>query len=107
MKSVLRSRPPMHPYSELIATVQESAADLVEHQMMRDRERFAYEKQKLVLLLLLMLGIWIMFFLLWGKLDDFRPDETAPAAEHNPSPSDPATLPDRNFGESMAHHYAT
>ena len=97
----------MHPYSELIATVQESAADLVEHQMMRDRERFAYEKQKLVLLILLMLSIWIMFFLLWGKLDDFRPDDIAPAAERNPSPSDLATLPDRNFGEPMAHHYAT
>ena len=65
----------MHPYSELIATVQESAADLVEHQMTRDRERFAYEKQKLVLLILMFLSLWVMFFLLWEKLDDFRPDE--------------------------------
>ena len=82
----------MHPYSELIATVQESAADLVEHQMMRDRERFAYEKQKLVLLILLILSVWIMFFLLWGKLDVLHPDDTAPAAEHLvPPPSDPPT----------------
>jgi hypothetical protein len=76
MKSVPRPRISMHPYSELIATVQESASELVKHQMTRDRERFAYEKQKLVLLTLLILSIWIMFFLLWGKLDDFRPGDT-------------------------------
>ncbi len=75
----------MHPYSELIATVQESAADLVEHQMTRDRERFAYEKQKLVLLLLMFLSLWIMFFLLWEKLDDLRPAESAPSSERSPS----------------------
>jgi hypothetical protein len=98
----------MHPYSELIAVVQESASDLVEHQMTRDRERFAYEKQKLVLLITLILSVWIMFFLLWGKLDDLRPGDTAPAADHNPSPPsfDPDTLPHRNFGEPTAHSYA-
>ena len=79
-------------YRELIATVQESASDLVEHQMTRDRERFAYEKQKLALLILLILSVWIMFFLLWERLHDFRPDDTAPAAEHLASPpSDPPT----------------
>ena len=67
----------MHPYSELIAVVQESASDLVEHQMTRDRERFVYEKQKLVLLILLILSLWIMFFLLWGKLEDLHPADTA------------------------------
>ena len=77
MKFVPRSRQTMHPYSELIAVVQESASDLVEHQMTRDRERFAYEKQKLVLLILLILSLWIMFFLLWGKLDDLHPGDTA------------------------------
>ena len=81
MKSVPRPRISMHPYSELIATVQESASDLVEHQMARDRERFAYEKQKLVLLILLILSIWIMFFLLWGKLDELCPiDPARPSA---------------------------
>ena len=82
MKSTHRSRHPMHPYSELIATVQESAADLVEHQITRDRERFAYEKQKLILLFL---SLWVMFFLLWEKLDDLRPGESAPSSEHSPS----------------------
>ena len=106
MKSVPRSRPPMHPYSELIATVQESTADLVEYQMMRDRERFAYEKQKLVLLILLILSIWIMFFLLWGKLDDFRPGDAPPAAEHNSSPSDLVAPTHRNFDEPTVHIYA-
>ena len=76
MKFVPRSRQTMHPYSELIAVVQESASDLVEHQMTRDRERFDYEKQKLVLLITLILSLWIMFFLLWGKLDDLRPGDT-------------------------------
>ena len=80
-----RSRSTMHPYSELIAVVQESASDLVEHQMTRDRERFAYEKQKLVLLILLILSLWIMFFLLWEKLDDLRPGESAPSSERSPS----------------------
>jgi len=97
----------MHPYSELIATVQESAADLVEHQMKRDRERFAYEKQKLVLLILLILSIWIMFFLLWGKLDDLRPGDAPPAAEHNSSPSDLVAPMHRNFDEPTVHIYAT
>jgi hypothetical protein len=77
MKFVPLSRKNMHPYSELIAVVQESASDLVEHQMTRDRERFAYEKQKLVLLITLILSLWIMFFLLWGKLNELCPNDTA------------------------------
>ena len=104
MKPTHRSRHPMHPYSELIATVQESAADLVEHQMTRDRERFAYEKQKMVLLILMFLSLWIMFFLLWEKLDDFRPDEETPAVERNSNP-DPAAKPLHHFEEPVAIHY--
>ncbi len=80
MKYVPRPRQTMHPYSELIAVVQESASDLVEHQMTRDRQRFQYEKQKLALLIVLILSLWIMFFLLWGKLDDIRPGDTGPTA---------------------------
>lgn len=106
MKSVPRSRQNMHPYSELIATVQESASDLVEHQMTRDRERFAYEKQKLVLLILLILSVWIMFFLLWEKLDDLRPGEMPPAGERNASPADPTALPGHRFEEPVAIRYA-
>jgi hypothetical protein len=93
-----------HSYRELVATVQESTADLVEHQMTRDRERFAYEKQKLVLLILMVLSLWIMFFLLWERLDDFRPDEAPPAVERNSSP-DPSTLPGHRFDEPIAIHY--
>ena len=104
MKPAHRSRHSMHPYSELIATVQESAADLVEHQVTRDRERFAYEKQKLVLLILMFLSFWIMFFLLWEKLDEFRPDEAQPAVERN-SPPEPTALPGHRFGEPIAIHY--
>ena len=94
----------MHPYSELIATVQESAADLVEHQMTRDGERFAYEKQKLVLLILMFLSLWIMFFLLRERLDDLRSDEAPPAVERNSSP-DPTMLPGHRFEEPIAIHY--
>jgi hypothetical protein len=104
MKSVPRSGHSMHPYSELITTVQESSADLVEHQMTRDRERFAYEKQKLVLLILMFLSLWIMFFLLWEKLDDFRPDEGTPAVERNSNP-DPAAKPLHRFEDPIAVHY--
>jgi hypothetical protein len=82
----------MHPYSELIAVVQESASDLVEHQMTRDRERFQYEKQKLVLLITLILSLWIMFFLLWGKLDELRPGDTARPSAITASLSTP-TIP--------------
>jgi hypothetical protein len=81
----------MHPYSELIAVVQESASDLVEYQMTRDRERFAYEKQKLVLLILLILSLWIMFFLLWGKLDDLHPADAARPSAITTSLSTPTT----------------
>src|SRR5471032_2993134 len=79
MRSAPRPRTTMHPYSELIAVIQESASDLVEHQMMRDRQRFFYEKQKLALLIVLILSLWIMFFLLWGRLDELSPSEAAPA----------------------------
>lgn len=96
--------PAGHSYRELIATVQESAADLVEHQMTRDRERFSYEKQKLVLLILMFLSLWIMFFLLWEKVDEFRPDEATPAVERN-SPPEPTTLPGHGFEEPIAIHY--
>lgn len=96
--------PAWHSYRELIATVQESAADLVEHQMTRDRERFSYEKQKLVLLILMFLSLWIMFFLLWEKLHDFRPDQAPPAVERNSTP-DPTTLPGHQFEEPIAIHY--
>ena len=91
-------------YRELIATVQESASDLVEHQMTRDRERFAFEKQKLVLLILMALSLWIMFFLLWEKLDDLRSDEVPPAVERNSSP-EPTTLPGHHFEEPIAIRY--
>lgn len=104
MKPSNRSRHSMHPCSELIATVQESAADLVEHQMTRDRERFAYEKQKLVLLILMVLSLWIMFCLLWEKVDEFRPDEATPAVERN-SPPEPTALPGHPFEEPIAIHY--
>ena len=86
MISAPRPRTTMHPYSELIAVVQESASDLVEHQMMRDRQRFFYEKQKLALLIVLILSLWIMFFLLWGRLDELSPSEAAPAAERQMAP---------------------
>jgi hypothetical protein len=106
MKFVPRSRQPMHPYAELIITVQESAADLVEHQMTRDRERFQFEKHKLVLLIALILSVWIMFFLLWAKLDDLRPAKDAPFREKHSSPpvSDPA-MPDRDQPETTQFHY--
>jgi hypothetical protein len=97
-------RPVGHSYRELIATVQESAVNLVEQQMTRDREWFAYEKQKLVLLILMFLSLWIMFFLLWEKLDDFRSDAAPPAMERSSSP-DPITLPSHRFDEPMAIHY--
>jgi hypothetical protein len=86
MRSGPRPRTTMHPYSELIAVVQESASDLVEHQMMRDRQRFFYEKQKLALLIVLILSLWIMFFLLWGRLDELIPTDDAPAAERQIAP---------------------
>ena len=86
MRSAPRPRTTMHPYSELIAVVQESASDLVEHQMMRDRQRFFYEKHKLALLIVLILSLWIMFFLLWGRLDELSPGEAAPAAERQMAP---------------------
>jgi hypothetical protein len=70
----------MNPYSELIKVVQESASDIVEHQMTRDRQRFLYEKHKLVLLITLLLSLWIMFFLLWEKLDEMQPAEAAPTS---------------------------
>jgi len=85
------SRQNMHPYAELITAVQESASDIVEHQMTRDRERFAYEKQKLVLLITLILSLWIMFFLLWGKLDDLHPGDTARPSAITASLSTPIT----------------
>ncbi len=97
-------RPTGHSYRELIATVQESAADLVEYQMTRDQERIAYEKQKLVLLILMFLSFFIMFFLLWERLDGFRPDETPPVIERN-GPPGPATLPGHRFDEPVAIHY--
>jgi hypothetical protein len=86
MRSAPRPRTTMHPYSELIAVVQESASDLVEHQMMRDRQRFFYEKQKLALLIVLILSLWIMFFLLWGRLDELSPGENTPAIERQMAP---------------------
>jgi hypothetical protein len=76
----------MHPYSELITAVQESASDLVEHQMTRDCHRFFYEKHKLALLIVLILSLWIMFFLLWGRLDELIPTDNAPAAERQMAP---------------------
>ena len=101
MKRTRRPRHFMHPQYDLIATVQESAAaDLIEHQIMRGRQRFAYETQKLVLLILMFLSLWIMFFLLWEKLDDFRPDVEPPALERI-SPS----LPAPSFGEPIATDY--
>ena len=100
MKRTRRPRHFMHPQYDLVATVQESAADLVEHQITRDRQRIAYETQKLVLLILMFLSLWIMFFLLWEKLDDFRPDGAPPALELI-SPS----LPAPSFGEPMVTNY--
>ena len=90
MRSAPRPRTTMHPYSELIAVVQESASDLVEHQMMRDRHRFFYEKQKLALLIVLILSLWIMFFLLWGRLDELSQRGRASRRTSNgPPPGQP------------------
>ena len=107
MKSVPRSRQTMHPNSELIATVQKSASEIVEHQMTRDRERFQFEKQKLGLLIVLILSLWVMFFFLCDKLDELRPNGAAPAGENNTSTplADPTTQPDRDQGESSQFHY--
>jgi hypothetical protein len=81
-----------HSYRELIATVQESASDLVDYQMKRDRDRFAYEKQKLCLLLLIALSLWVMFFLLMEKLDDSAtgvPAGQLRSIVPNPAPTSP------------------
>ncbi len=75
---------PLRPNPGLITAVQESASDLIEHQMIRDRQRFKFEKQKLVLLLTLILSLWLMFALLWEKLDDLRPAGAAPTLESAP-----------------------
>jgi hypothetical protein len=101
-----RYRPTGHSYRELIATVQESACDLVEHQMKRDRDRFSYEKQKLVLLILIALSLWIMFFPLWGRLDDFRPGNAVPATEQRSLPTSPESFPQPRYEEPIAIHYA-
>jgi hypothetical protein len=71
----------MHPYHELIAVVQESASDLVEHQMTRDRERFRFERHKLALLVILILSLWIMFFLIWGELDEVKVEKSSPVED--------------------------
>lgn len=97
-----RYRPSGHPYRELIATVQESACDLVEHQMKRDQDRFSYEKHKLALLILIALSLWIMFALLWGKLDDVGPGDPVPAAERHAAPAFPVP----HYEEPIAIHYA-
>jgi hypothetical protein len=73
----------MTPYSELIRVLQESASDLVEHQRTRNRQRFLYERHKLILLITLLLSLWVMFFLLWEKLDEKPPAAAAPT----PSPT--------------------
>ena len=102
----MKSRQNMHPYSELITAVQESASRIVEHQMTRDRERFQFEKQKLGLLIVLILSLWVMFFFLCDKLDELRPGEATPAGENHASPplADPTT-PDRDQRESSQFHY--
>ena len=103
----MKSRQNMHPYSELITAVQESASRIVEHQMTRDRERFQFEKQKLGLLIVLILSLWVMFFFLCDKLDELRPGEVAPAGEsHNPIPiAEPTAQPDRDQQEPSQFHY--
>jgi hypothetical protein len=97
-----RHRPSGHSYRELIATVQESACDLIEHQQKRDQDRFSYEKYKLALLGLIALTLWIMFFLLWGKLDNARSDEFTPAVERHSAPS----FPRSPYEEPIAIRYA-
>ena len=103
----MKSRQNMHPYSELITVVQESASHIVEHQTTRDRERFQFEKQKLGLLIVLILSLWVMFFFLCDKLDELRPGEVAPAGEsHNPIPiAEPTAQPDRDQQEPSQFHY--
>jgi hypothetical protein len=71
----------MHPYHDLISVVQESASDLVEHQMTRERERFRFERHKLALLVILILSLWIMFFLIWGELDELKVDKDSPTED--------------------------
>lgn len=107
MKSAPRPRTAMHPYSELITAIQESASDVVEHQMTRDRHRFFYEKQKLALLMVLILTLWIMFFLLWEKLDELGAIETAPAGERQEAapPSDPPTYLHRDDQDPASPTY--
>ena len=96
----------MHSYSDLIATVQESAADLVEHQMTRDQERFRFEKQKLALLLVLILSLWVMFFLVWEKLGELCPATDTPAVEKHALPVDPdPAMPDRDEPANHPFHY--
>ncbi len=97
-----RYRPSGHSYRELIATVQESSSDLIDHQIKRDQERFAFEKQKLVLLIVVVLSLWIMFFLFWQKLDDVRPGDPAPAVDHHSAP----TFPEPIIEWPIAIHYA-
>ncbi len=97
-----RPRPSSHSYRELIATVQESTCDLIENQQKRDQDRFSYEKYKLVLLGFIVLTLWIMFFLLWGKLDDGGPADSVPAPEHHSAPRFP--LPP--YEEPISFRYA-
>jgi len=86
----------MHPYHELIAVVQESASDLVEHQMTRDRERFRFERYKLALLVTLILSLWIVFFLIWRELDELKVEKSSPVEDIQvPSHQMPPAVPEQ------------
>lgn len=74
-----------NPYSELIEKIEECADAFTRDQDERDYQLVQYEKFKVFLLVLLLISTWIMFFLLWTRLDDLPVNQPAPSGSH-PSP---------------------
>jgi hypothetical protein len=73
-----------NPYDELIQRVEQSIQSLARSNFARDARRDRLEKKKILLLALILVSAWLIFFLVYNRLDSVFPPSPESSRQYEP-----------------------
>lgn len=73
-----------NPYEELIERAEQSVQSLIRSNFARDAKRERLEKKKILLLALILASAWLIFFLLYNRLEILFPPSPEPTHQYVP-----------------------
>jgi hypothetical protein len=73
-----------NPYDELIQRVEQSIQSLMRSNFARDARRDRLERKKILLLALILVSAWLIFFLVYNRLDSVVEPSPEPPRQYEP-----------------------